>query len=963
MPFYGYEKGRFLANGKCRSLWCEVWIATTQQIALLLLLTLLTVPLLALSVRSKFPLDTVDKALKEVKKILDTSKNPRIVDADVEHTYNDKFLWAESITNTSLVALRSSLTSLGVTEEHWAQWEAWTKDHKAVTIRFQAAETCELEKHEIVEVDAPSSVETTTTSSALGGFRKTTSTKVKLKYGEDHWKVSVKYSLVAFAGNATEQAVTITSRDATEIIRTKRGSSDTNPRPPISKRTDHRPIDWDITWLLKQLYITQEGSGEGQFAIERESAKTPRNNEAIRMAEKFQNDTAAQMNHIAQFFWRRLDEQILGQDKPVVAPNGPVPRVLSHLKKDSVFYPTQPFLEDGTTMSASEIESVLEGHDKELGTLLSSLSESFESKQTPKLVTLAEASLMTVCVHIQGLALSYIDCMGYLESVVEKQLVKAIGKKVTADDFSSFMKYHNRRLLAPSYAPAPFSYSVRRPGHAPDGILSIESTDGTPIDSVVRHVGTSEQSAPLQIPLSAATTISMTGDWYLHGWMMHQFANQSYNFSLAARARQFSSFMLIIGNMAGAHKLEPKHAIILQNKDDLLIPLLTEVLPSAKDFKDAISSLSPEQQAFCKAFRAMQLESSVFGVAVIQLKPQIEKLLGLIPGSLTKEIQLTQDLMTLFIEYQIPSDLLSFDGPNDASKADRLTAVKQHVKAVMDVISAEKEKTILAEEQKADYREAQAAPLRPEEFDSFGASLSDFQYKEQSGTLNVAKKKYNAFAKHGRPPNRRSAPQPAMAMSAVAFSSPPPPVAPSAETTSLDASIAPDALPMQVVATDLPSIEATTSKEDFTMLPKELDSKLEVFDTDNALHSTIIKAGPSWKLQRQENLLASSKPLHLDQDKIGSEKKKAFDLLDAISCSGSLPIEAAELHVVVALSHCFEKNLMMTVIEDNINPIAKAEKTTLLLASTVHGVNPGMLLASSQDTNRLETAFPKLFEG
>jgi hypothetical protein len=44
-----------------------------------------------------------------------------------------------------------------------------------------------------------------------------------------------------------------------------------------------------------------------------------------------------------------------------------------------------------------------------------------------------------------------------------------------------------------------------------------------------------------------------------------------------------------------------------QNKDELKIPLLLETIPTPKEFKSAISSLSPEQQRFCKAFRSMQL--------------------------------------------------------------------------------------------------------------------------------------------------------------------------------------------------------------------------------------------------------------------------------------------------------------------------------------------------------------------
>merc|ERR1712093_640722 len=57
----------------------------------------------------------------------------------------------------------------------------------------------------------------------------------------------------------------------------------------------------------------------------------------------------------------------------------------------------------------------------------------------------------------------------------------------------------------------------------------------------------------------------------------------------------------------------------------------------------------------------MQLESTLFGVVVLQIKPQLEKLLRLPADTLTKEIQLTQHLMEMFITYQIPADLLAYD--------------------------------------------------------------------------------------------------------------------------------------------------------------------------------------------------------------------------------------------------------------------------------------------------------------
>ena len=53
----------------------------------------------------------------------------------------------------------------------------------------------------------------------------------------------------------------------------------------------------------------------------------------------------------------------------------------------------------------------------------------------------------------------------------------------------------------------------------------------------------------------------------------------------------------------------------------------------------------------------MQLSATLFGVCVIQVKPMLEKVLNLDNDSLTKEINMTQDLMKLFIEYQVLSCL------------------------------------------------------------------------------------------------------------------------------------------------------------------------------------------------------------------------------------------------------------------------------------------------------------------
>lgn len=202
---------------------------------------------------------------------------------------------------------------------------------------------------------------------------------------------------------------------------------------------------------------------------------------------------------------------------------------------------------------------------------------------------------------------------------------------------------------------------------------------------------------------------------------------------LSASARQFSSMMVMVGTISSATSFEPKHAAIVQNKDELTIPLELSTIPTPKEFKDATRSLSERQKAFAKMFREMQLASTLFGVLVVQIKPAIEQVLNLPPDSLTKEIRLTQDLMELFIDYQIPTDLLKHEGraegsadtppvapttlplstsaseavdagPPAVEEVGPLASVKAHVASIRKLISEAKRKEVEDEDQKLESR-------------------------------------------------------------------------------------------------------------------------------------------------------------------------------------------------------------------------------------------------------------------
>lgn len=114
---------------------------------------------------------------------------------------------------------------------------------------------------------------------------------------------------------------------------------------------------------------------------------------------------------------------------------------------------------------------------------------------------------------------------------------------------------------------------------------------------------------PVSFAINASTYVTLGPDSerHLHGVMFHRFQSQAApTVSLCARAKQFSSFILVVGTLVSKDRMEAKYATIVANREELVIPLLLETIPSAKEFKDAISSLSPEQQRFCKVGRQRQ---------------------------------------------------------------------------------------------------------------------------------------------------------------------------------------------------------------------------------------------------------------------------------------------------------------------------------------------------------------------
>jgi len=139
-----------------------------------------------------------------------------------------------------------------------------------------------------------------------------------------------------------------------------------------------------------------------------------------------------------------------------------------------------------------------------------------------------------------------------------------------------------------------------------------------------------------------------------------------------------------------------------------------------------------------------------------------------------------------------------------------------------------------------------------------------------------------------------------------------------------------------------------------------LDKKFLQLDDDAAVRPTIINVNENWRKRVQKTLLSKPQEESMTNDGQESARNTAFDLIDALTRSGTLPFDHATLHVVIAATHCFDKSLINTIVQNNVNPIEKVEKSCLIAASVVHNQKPEDLVKTEQ-LQRVKTYSPSLF--
>lgn len=878
----------------------------------------------------------VDEALGRLRDILQEERQPRFP-ADVAHHYEDKFLLVELSTQAAAASLVELLSLATQSSSDWTQ---------PAGLRFKLCSSYTFLKTEEKDVQV-GTAQVQESESVLGNWRSTVRNTVKVT--EHLWNHSSHWHL-----NDTQG--TLLHGFTGELLKTlgdRSQNAQNAPTAPAPSSCETEELS--MRWLRDGVH----------FAVNRSSpdCRTPSVN--------LQTQAALDFFGQVETFAGKSEETLLRHMTSGEA------QVLPQLQ-GKVFKPVLALFAMENASKAvltADLPMVLSFYRRSLAEKLEENDRMFGAKVETSLIRLS-----LLLAEMKSLARQMLSSVKALEGLLHQQLTAALGKQIRSRDFSEYMDFHGRLILGEGFAPEPFVYAVRRPDHHPEGTISIES-GFVSMPSAIRTFTLHRREAPtMRVQLNSAATVTLQGEHFVHAAIFHRFAREpEQELRLVARARQLSSFVLMVGKIAAADRFEPSAALIIQNKDDLVIPLLLETVPTPKEFIDSIQSLSPEQQRFAQAFRKMQLSSSLFAVAVVQIKPLLEKVLNLPEFSLTKEIQLTQDLIELFVRYQVPPDLMSYDEAhgsrpeklNRVSTAEKLKQVKDHVEALWQTIAASKSKQLKETQEEAKMRnmqkcgaeecpnivpmsrgargagDAEHAEMRPRKLATDLAT--NYQEVSYSGNLRAEVMMSAEPVKKAKTMVQRQ-PQEYRLLQMEQQN-------PSEDFVKVDGK-----QPNPAETSRLPpDSQVSPGSWDYTQIPHELDANYLKFDTDAKLRPSNIKVGTElWQKQEQRGFLGEVKKRTLDTAEQRRETNQAYDLLDALSRSGALVLESTSLHVVLAATHCFDETIINTAIKENQNPIEKLERSMMIVASTVHR-SPPQRLASPAQVQRMRELSPALF--
>ena len=220
--------------------------------------------------------------------------------------------------------------------------------------------------------------------------------------------------------------------------------------------------------------------------------------------------------------------------------------------------------ESGLLVSVSDFHKFIDYHFKHLGAKAKAVDENFRAAGSGGVVTADVGKLVLGVGDCKQQLIDLRIALRAIEGMLRSQLISAIGKIVRPDDFAEYMDFHNRKLFKPEHCPKGFCYAVRRDECFPEGLLSIESIKGGDKNDAPLRTSVLQDTSPkpMRFPISASADVTFHGEQFVHTCVVHQFSGGlgMPKLQLTARARQFSSFIIMVGKIVSKEVFDPTAA-------------------------------------------------------------------------------------------------------------------------------------------------------------------------------------------------------------------------------------------------------------------------------------------------------------------------------------------------------------------------------------------------------------------
>ena len=596
----------------------------------------------------------VSAALNAASDVLTSNKEPVML-GDVPHDYEDKFEMAEFIVKSAREATLSIFKTIGVTEDQMKIANEWSANDR-VTIEFKSEEFCDLNKQTEREESSP-----TDEVSAAGIL--TVKSKVVTKIQEWHWVIRNRYKIILYPGNKHNQSITIVHNE----IRTD--AITLTDTPPIPTQDSAM---CDLHWFFNNKNFQINRSSPDCHTPLRNTDTTTAGEFFLKIEQFYSSICKRFRNWCSKFNIKGIFKEDDVYDS------------------GSVFLPVQSFLiRDNETNEVrapqeTDLQSLIRLQDETLNEKIEKICVQFKV-DTPAL-TSQEAQLLMVVSFGQRVCKSFVDAIGYIESLLYSQLRKAIGCEISDRDFDDFMKYHSAKLVLPEYKPRQLSYPVRsKQSQNPAGNMILSRKWSTGMSSPVLSICKSKTNITPTIETSSGCIVEAPGDVKVHSIINNMFKSGNLNLELKISSKRFNGIIAVLGTIEEGCRLKPCHAITLVDSDSVTIPFIQEMISSGNKNVN-LESLSEEQRQFALAYKNIQLANSLFGVLLVPLIPNLEKLVNLPEDSLLSEVQLVTDLVEIFSKFQVSGDLIAFceedlptDLPDDITVDRKILFVRQNV--------------------------------------------------------------------------------------------------------------------------------------------------------------------------------------------------------------------------------------------------------------------------------------------